>query len=97
MCKFLYTVTSENLLLKSLLFLFINTSSEADYYSLICCQSIAIGSEEYSVAFYLKSETDSYYFSLATWNSITKEYPNNYASAIRHYVGYNMLWRMAEA
>jgi len=26
-----YTVTSKNLLLKSLLFLFINTSSEADY------------------------------------------------------------------
>jgi len=36
------------------------------------------------VAFYIKSETDSYYFSLAIWNSITKEYPN-------------MLWRMAEA
>src|SRR6218665_834465 len=31
MCKVLYTVTSKNLLLKSLLFLFINTSSEADY------------------------------------------------------------------
>src|SRR6218665_1388994 len=31
MCKFLYTVTSKNLLLKSLLFLFINTSSEVDY------------------------------------------------------------------
>src|SRR6218665_3314360 len=31
MCKCLYTVTSKNLLLKSLLFLFINTSSEADY------------------------------------------------------------------
>src|SRR6218665_302190 len=31
MCKILYTVTSKNLLLKSLLFLFINTSSEADY------------------------------------------------------------------
>jgi len=28
----LYTVTSKNLFLKSLLFLFINTSSEADYY-----------------------------------------------------------------
>jgi len=40
------------------------------------------------VAFYLKSETDSYYFSLAIWNSITKGYPNrpNYASAIRHNV-----------
>jgi len=32
-------------------------------------------------------ETDSYYFSLATWNGITKEYPNNYASAISHNVG----------
>src|SRR6218665_3455536 len=31
MCKFLYTVTSKNLLLKSLLFLFVNTSSEVDY------------------------------------------------------------------
>src|SRR6218665_2942720 len=31
MCKCLYTVTYKNLLLKSLLFLFINTSSEADY------------------------------------------------------------------
>src|SRR6218665_1623470 len=48
--------------------------------------SLAIGSEEDSVAFYLKSETDSYYFSLATWNSITKEYLNNYVSAIRHNV-----------
>jgi len=28
---------------------------------------LAIGSEEYSVAFYLKSETDSYCFSLETW------------------------------
>jgi len=34
----LYTVTSNNLLLISLLLLFINTSSEADY-SLICCHS----------------------------------------------------------
>jgi len=35
-----------------------------------------IGSEENSVAFYLKAETDSYYFSLAIWNSIgtTKKY-----------------------
>jgi len=49
---------------------------------------LAIGSEENSVVFYLKSETDSYYFSLAIWNSITKEYQyiNNYASAIRHNV-----------
>src|SRR6218665_3218269 len=31
-----YTVTSKNLLLKSLMFLFINTSSKADYYK-ICC------------------------------------------------------------
>src|SRR6218665_2994527 len=31
MCKCLYTVTYKNLLLKSLLFLFSNTSSEADY------------------------------------------------------------------
>jgi len=40
------------------------------------------------VALYLNSETDSYYFSFATWNSTrsTKEYPNNYASAIRHNV-----------
>jgi len=38
MCKFLYTVTSKNLLLKSLLFLFINNSSESDY-SLTCCHS----------------------------------------------------------
>ena len=53
MCKFLYTVTSKNLLLKSLLFLFINPSSrlKADYYAVI----LAIGSEENSVAFYLKS------------------------------------------
>src|SRR6218665_3194562 len=78
MCTFLYTVTSKNLLLKSLFFLFINTSSEADYYAVI----LAIGSEENSVAVYLKSETDSYYFSFAIWNSITKEYQNNYASAI---------------
>src|SRR6218665_1411475 len=50
MCKFLYTVTSKNLLLKSLLFLFINPSSrlKADYYAVI----LAIGSEENSVAFY---------------------------------------------
>jgi len=27
-------------------------------------------------------------FSLAIWKSITKEYPNNYASAIRHNVNY---------
>jgi len=48
---------------------------------------LAIGIRgENSVAFYLESETDSYYFSLATWNGITKEYPNNYASAIRHNV-----------
>jgi len=40
------------------------------------------------VAFYLKSETDSYCFSLAIWNSITKEYPNNYASAIRRNILY---------
>ena len=106
MCKFLYTVTSKNFLLKSLLFLFINTRSEADY-SLIVHSFIhsfrifiyfskwlhtnsvilAIGSEDNSVEFYLKSETDSYYFSSATWNSITKEYPNNFASAIRHNVG----------
>jgi len=36
------------------------------------------------VAFYLKSETDSYYFSLAICYSIIKEYQTNYASAIRH-------------
>jgi len=30
MCKLLYTVISKNLLLKSLLFLLINTSGEAD-------------------------------------------------------------------
>ena len=83
MCTFLYTVTSKNLLLKPLLFLLINTCSEADYYIIICCHSIASGSEENSVAFYLKSETDSYYFTLAIWNSITKER--------------SMLWRMAEA
>jgi len=48
---------------------------------------VTIGSEENSVAFYLKSETDSYYFSLEIWNRITKEYPSNYASAIcRHVV-----------
>src|SRR6218665_133730 len=63
--------TSKNLLLKSLLFLFINTSSEADYY-IICCHS--------SMAFCLKFETNSYYFSLAIWNSISKEYPNNCAN-----------------
>jgi len=38
------------------------------------------------VAFYLKSETDSYYFSLAIWNTITTEYQNNNASSIRHNV-----------
>jgi|SRR6218665_1607754 len=80
MCKFFYAVTSKNLLLTSLLFLFINTSSEAEYYYAVI---LAIRSEENSFAFYLKSVTDSYYFSLAIWNSITKEYPNNYASAIR--------------
>jgi len=32
MCKLLYTVIFLNLLLKSLLFLLINTSSKADYY-----------------------------------------------------------------
>ena len=79
MCKFFNAVTSKNLLLTSLLFLFINTSSEADYYAVI----LAICSEEIGVVFYLKSVKDSYYFSLAIWNSITKEYPNNYASAIR--------------
>ena len=53
---------------------------------------LAIGIHEgNSVAFYLASETDSYYFSLATWNGITKEYPNNYASAIRHNVGPRVL------
>jgi len=35
------------------------------------------------VVFYIKSEKDPYYFSLAIWNSITKEYPKNYAYAIR--------------
>jgi len=38
------------------------------------------------MAFYLKSETDSYYFSIAIWSSIAKEYPNNYTSAIRQNV-----------
>ena len=61
MYNFLYTVTPKNLLLKSL-FLFINTSTKADYWYAII---LAIGSEENSVAFYLKSETESYYFSLA--------------------------------
>jgi len=36
------------------------------------------------MAFCLKSESDSYYFSLASWNSIIREYPNNYSSAIHH-------------
>ena len=58
------------------------------YYAVI----LVIGSVENSVAFYLKSETDSYYFRLTIWNSITKEHPNNYASAIRN----NVWWRMAE-
>ena len=82
MCKLLHTVTSKNLLSKSLLFLFSNTSSEADYYNAVI---VTISSEENSMAFYLKSEKESYYFSLVIWNSIrpTKEYPNNYASAIR--------------
>jgi len=44
------------------------------------------------VAIYLTSEMDSYYFSLAIWNSITKEYPKS-AYAIRHNVESNMLWR----
>jgi len=55
---------------------------------------LTISSEENSVAFYLKSEMNSYYSSLVIWNSNTKEYPDNYAPAIRHNV---MLWRMAEA
>jgi len=62
MCKYFYTVntvTSKNLLLKSLLFLFINTSSEADYYNYNYAVILVIGSEENSVAFYLISETDS--------------------------------------
>jgi len=33
------------------------------------------------VAFYLTSEMDSYYFSLAILTSSTRGYPNNYASA----------------
>src|SRR6218665_872455 len=33
---------------------------------------LAIGCEENSVAFYLKSETDSFCFRLSIWNSITK-------------------------
>jgi len=36
MCKLLYTVTSRNLLLKSLLYLLINTSNEANYYIVRC-------------------------------------------------------------
>jgi len=36
MCKLFYTVTSKNLLLKSLFFLLINTNSEADYYIIWC-------------------------------------------------------------
>ena len=59
----MYIIISKNLLLKSLFFLFLNTSSEADYYAVI----LAIGSEENSVAFYLKSQTDSYYFSFTIW------------------------------
>jgi len=47
------------------------------------------------VALYLTSEKDYCYFSLAIWNSITKEYPTNYASAIRHNI-IIMLLRMAE-
>ena len=45
-----------------------------------------MGSEdlENSMVLYLKYETNSYYFSLAICYSIIKEYPNNYASAIRH-------------
>jgi len=40
MCKYFYTVTSTNLFLKSLLFLFISPSSETDYYIiLLCCHS----------------------------------------------------------
>jgi len=35
----LYTVTSKNLLLKSLFFLFINTRSEADHYIIYCHSS----------------------------------------------------------
>ena len=68
MCKFLLYSHLNNLLLKSVLFLIINTSSETDYYDVI----LAMGSEENSVAFYLKSEIDSFYFRLAIWNSITK-------------------------
>ena len=36
---------------------------------------LGISSEENSVAFYVKSEVDSYCFSLAILNSITNEYP----------------------
>src|SRR6218665_2455233 len=126
MCKFLYTVTSKNLLLKSLLFLFINTSSEADYhwrrlvknigwanqnigekvvksdksmgvsqlyavYSLICCHSsnwYSSKRKQRGIISKVGNALLTYYFSFATWNSIrpTKEYPNNYSSAIRRNV-----------
>jgi len=43
-----------------------------------------IESEENSVACCLKFESNSYYFSLTIRNKIIIEYPNNYASAIRH-------------
>ena len=87
----MYTVTSKNLLLKSLLFLF-KTSSEVDYF---INAAIAIGSEENIMAFYPKSETDSYYFSLAIWNSITKEYPKNAVCSSNldiHGTGYNIVF-----
>jgi len=46
-------------------------------------QQSEVKREDNRVAFYLKSKTDTYNFSLAIWNSITKEYPNKNASAIR--------------
>ena len=65
MCTFLYTVTSKNLLLKSLLFLLMLSTPEVKQIIILHSVVLAIGNEENSVAFYLKSETDSYYFNLA--------------------------------
>jgi len=87
MCKFFYTDCTQNYYCS---YLSVPAVKQIIiYYAVI----LVIGSVENSVAFYLKSETDTYYFSLAIWNSITKEHPNNYASAIRHNLMYCGEWQ----
>ena len=68
--------------------------------SRLLCNNYAVilanGSEETAWRYkkiYLKSEMDCYYFSFAIWNSITKDYPNKYVSAIRHNVLCSGEWK----